>query len=105
VLFRSLIGKGNLVLPDDESFIGATRKITQRWEPDPDNPCEDSRYPNGTLRVFDQTYTKRMRGPNDLTNNFPAPYYYQWHPHVADRTYIDVPRARVIDRTPYIQAR
>jgi len=99
-----LIGKGQLVFPGDESFVGATREITQRWEPDPDNPCEDSRYPYGTLRVFDQTYMKHMRGPNDLTNNFPEPYYYQWNPYVPARAYIDVPGAMVIDRTPYIQS-
>ena len=98
-----LIEEGQLVLPGDESFVGATREITQRWEPDPDNPCEDSRYPYGTLRIFDQTYMKHMRGPNDLTDNFPEPYYYQWHPYVPARTYTDVPGARIIDRTPYIQ--
>jgi RHS repeat-associated protein len=98
-----LIGKGQLVFPSDESFVGATRTITQRWDPDPDNPCEDSRYPYGTLRIFDQTYMEHMRGPNDMINNFPKLYYYQWRPYVPTPTYIKVPGAKIIDRTLYIQ--
>ena len=97
------IGKGQFVFPSDQSFVGATRTITQMWKPDPENPCEDSKYSFGTLRIFDQTYIKHLRGRDDLTKNFPEPFYYRWRPYVSHRTYIDVPGAKIIDRTPYIQ--
>jgi len=93
-----LIDKGQLVFPGDESFVGATRTITQIWEPDPENPCENLKYSYGTLRIFEQTYMKHLRGPDDLTNRFPEPYYYQWTPYVPNRTYMDVPGAKIIER-------
>jgi len=99
-----LIGVGmDPIAPGPDSFVGAKRTVTQRWESDPENPCLDSRYSIGTVRRFEQTYMKHMRGPNDLTDNHPEPFYYQWHPYVKERTYVEVPDATIIDRTLYIR--
>ncbi len=87
-----LIGSGmDPIAPGDDSFIGGTKTTTQTWQADPKNTSRDSEYPLGTKRVFDQTYIKHMRGPNDLTNNFPDLYYYRWEPYVSDLTYDNVP--------------
>ena len=85
-----LIGAGQIISPGPDSFLGATRTVTQKWMPDPDNPCEDYKYPIGTLRIFNQTYMKHTRRPNDLTNNFPELFYYQWYPYLPSRTYFEL---------------
>ena len=89
-----LINAGQIIAPGPDSFVGATRTLIQKWVSDPENPCENSQYPIGTLRIFSQTYMKHIRGPNDLTNNFPEPFYYQWHPYIPSRTYVEVPSTR-----------
>jgi hypothetical protein len=92
-----LAGSGmDPIAPGDDSFIGGTKTTTQTWQADPENPSRDSKYPLGTKRIFDQTYIKHMRGPNDLNNNFPDPYYYRWEPYVSDPTYDIVPGAKYI---------
>ncbi|MDD4986367.1 MAG: RHS domain-containing protein, partial [Dehalococcoidales bacterium] len=100
-----LIGGGmNPQLPSSESFLGATRKVTQRWEHDPENPCEDAKHSYGSLREFDQTYMKNWRAHSELTPNYPEPYYYQWRPNVPDRTYLEVPEAKIYEKTLFIQS-
>jgi len=100
-----LIGGGmNPKLPGPETFIGANRKVIQKWEHDPENPCEDKKHPYGSLREFDQTYMKRWRAHSELTPNYPEPFYYQWTPNVPDRTYLEVPEARLYEKILFFQS-
>ena len=92
-----LIGSGmDPIAPGDDSFIGATRTITQTWQADPENPSRGSEYPLGTTREFDQKYIKHIRGPNDLINDMDAIYWYRWEPYVSDKTYDVIPGAKYI---------
>ncbi|WP_196799845.1 RHS repeat-associated core domain-containing protein [Mariprofundus ferrooxydans] len=98
-----LIDNNQVVAPGPNSLIGSTRTITQEWVHDESDPCADSAYPIGTLRVFDQTFMKHLRTPKDLVSDPRADVYYQWTPMMSEKTYIDVPSARLVDRQHYLQ--
>ena len=91
-----LIGVGmKPIAPGDDSFIGATKTITQTWQPDPENPERNSAFPIGTTRTFDQKYIKHITGPDDLINDLKANYWYRWEPYVDDFTYDYIPGAKI----------
>ena len=92
-----LIGVGmKPIAPGDDSFIGATKTITQTWQPDPENPERDSAYPIGTTRTFDQKYIKHITGPDDIISDLNAHYWYRWEPYVSDYTYDYIPGVKLV---------
>jgi len=95
----SQIGKGlDFTFPgaDPEELVGLKRDVIQEWVADPDNPCKDSKYPIGTIRIITQEYTKFINpGPDKVLINDPDSfYYYIWTPWVSNRTYSDYPNTR-----------